>query len=138
MLANFTQVTASDFGIGNVRWTQLLTDWERARALSLCEEGQIVPLVQHLALTEFHMRNGAQRRNLLQSGNRQGVGAEALHSERLGLAKNSNVTVPSVAEESVVALFLDRLLSWPRVTALLKNGGKPGTVKPSDDKDEPE
>lgn len=121
MLASFTQVIAPGLGIapGSIPWTQLLTAFERERALSLCEKGDIVPLVQHLALTELHMEHGSERRSLLHSGNRPGF-SESLHSERQLLAQKWNVASRNVAEDVVVALYLDRRISWPRVQAMLR------------------
>jgi len=119
MLASFTQVTAAGTGAGSIHWTQLLTAWERGRALSLTEEGQVVLLVQHLNLTELHMEHGSQRRRLLEIGNRHG-NSESLYTERQQFSQALDAASGTVGEQAVVGLYLDRLLSWPSVQALLK------------------
>lgn len=129
MLASFTQVLASGRGIaqGSTPWTQLLTAFERDRALSLCEKGEVVPLVQHLAITELHIDHGSERRTLLQKGIRPGF-SETLHLERQQLAQKWNASSQNVAEDAVVGLYLERRISWPRVRSMLKGVDRPSAT----------
>lgn len=125
LLGSFTQVTTQSLGLAsNHDWQLLLTKFERDRAMALCEQGEILLLVDHLTVTGLHMEHGIERRALLRSGNRsQGREAhgssQSLQLERREIAKNWNVASRKIAEETVVALYLDRRLSWPRIFALL-------------------
>jgi hypothetical protein len=82
-----------------------------------------VPLVRHLNFIELQMERGGQRKG----GDRHSTAAGHT-AENQRLSERGNVAVRSVAEEAVVALYLDRQLSWPRVRKLIRSGHRPDAM----------
>lgn len=122
LFASFSQAKAAEAGDVSM-WAQVLTPWETEQALRHCGKGAVMALVRHLAETELHMEKGAQRQSLSRP---QDGDPELLQSERRELTRGWWVShAQGLAEDAIIALFLDRRLSWSRVRALLVDSVKP-------------
>mmetsp|Transcript_40136 Transcript_40136/g.66298 ORF Transcript_40136/g.66298 Transcript_40136/m.66298 type:complete len:397 (+) Transcript_40136:133-1323(+) len=132
LFGSFSQAKAAEAGDASM-WAQVLTPWETEQALRHCGKGAVMALVRHLAETELHMEKGVQRQSLSRP---QDGDPELLQSERRELTRGWWAShAQGLAEDALIALFLDRRLSWSRVRALLVYSEKPPMVTTRKDDD---
>lgn len=137
MLASFTEVTATTLGCNaKIVWSKLLLSSERDGALSQCVKGEIILLARHLEIIELLMKYGVQRRKFLETGMRDRNG-ESLEDEKKRLTQLGSIGVSLSSDDAIVALYLDRQLSWPRVRELLSRNAR-SRMDATAAKDQPE
>lgn len=93
--------------------------WEARRAQEHSTAGDVVPLVKYLAETELHIRFGPARSTSTPSVLTSELVAQRLRAERRQPAKRWGLQPRDLHEDTVLRIFLDGRLSWPRVRDLL-------------------
>jgi hypothetical protein len=89
-----------------------------------------------LEIIELLMKYGVQRRRFLETGMRDRNG-ESLEDEKKRLTQLGSIGVSFSSDDAVVALYLDRQLSWPRVRELLSRNAR-SRMDATAAKDQPE